>query len=157
MINKRIGYYKAVFIDFDDTLCIHNRHAESETAYNMGVISGKYAWQDCLPNDQMRKFMRIQQEKCVPMYLISAVSSAIHSSAKMEWVRDNYGVELQNFCVGKRKFKVKMIQWFSEVNNIELDKILIIDDCCETLYEAEKAGIHACSPMEIVNLFPTLL
>jgi hypothetical protein len=154
---KDISTYKAIFIDFDDTLCIHSGRArKSEEQYNSGVVSGTYRWQDCSPNIHMKKLVKMADQNDTPLFLISSTCSSVHANAKLEWVKRNYGVTMENYCVGKRKDKLKIMQAYCTAFDIAKDRVLIIDDCWDTLHEAEASGIHSCSPMEVVNYIEEL-
>jgi hypothetical protein len=99
----------------------------------------------------MKKFIELAETHNIPMYLISATRSSVHANAKIDWVLRNYGVTMGNYCVGKRKGKLKMLKAYSNAHDFSRKEILFIDDCWESIHEAEQNGFHACSPMEIVN------
>jgi hypothetical protein len=149
---EEITNYKAIFFDFDDTLCIHSRRArKSDEQYNAGVVSGSYFWQDCSINQHMKQLIDIAKKYDIPMYLISATCSAVHANAKVDWVAQNYGVTMGNYCVGKRKDKLEMLKAYCETHSRSRDKVLFIDDCWDSLHDTELYGFDSCSPMEVVN------
>jgi hypothetical protein len=157
MINKDINKYKAIFFDFDDTLCIHPRRNQFlPSQYNSLILSKEYTWQDCHTNRHMKAFMDLADKVGIPMFLISATTSSVHADAKIVWVEKNYGIKLGNFCVGKREAKVWMMDAYCDANNIPKRQVLFVDDCWDSLSETEIAGYHSCCPMEIVDYIENL-
>ena len=145
---------KLVLWDFDDTLCIHTFHGfgRSEHEYNVEVVNnGKYAWKYCSPNKQMKEFMELCYDSGIRQGLISATTSSVHANAKVDWVYDQYGIRLANYCVCDADAKIKMMRALSDAHNISPDEILLIDDRYDILEKAGQEGFQACTPMEIVN------
>lgn len=146
---------KVVLWDFDDTLCIHKFHgsdSDSEHMYNVDVLlHGKDAWNTGKPNIYMKRFMKLCSDKGIKQGLISSTTSYKHAIGKCDWVKDNYGVELENFCVGTFEAKLDMMLAIADAYNYERDAILIVDDFWENLERAANNGFQACTPMEIVN------
>lgn len=144
-----------VLFDFDDTLCIHDNHSDgypSEQQYNIDVLlHGKDYWQTSKPNKHMLEFMNECKRRSVRMGLMSAAQSYVHMVSKNEWVQREYGIDLENFCVGKPAEKAEMLVVISSAFSLPKESILLVDDCYSTLCEASAAGFQACTPMEIVN------
>ena len=153
MIN--LDKIKIVLWGFDDTLCIHEFHSgdsDSKRMYNFDVLfNGKDAWNMCKPNIFMKKFMNLCLNKNIKQGLISTTISYKHATGKCEWVRENYGIELENFCVGTYKAKIDMMLAISDAYDYEKYEILIVDGFGENLERAADNGFQACSPMEVVN------
>lgn len=156
MIN--IENTKIVLLDFDDTLCIHENHQgdEDDSIYNKNILKiGIDTWSNCSPNIHLKRFMEECIKRNIKLGLISATMSYPHMKAKNDWVLDNYGIELENYCVGTYEGKVKIMIAISDAFNIPREQILIIDDLYENLERAAKNGFMACTPMEIVNYIET--
>jgi hypothetical protein len=149
-----INNYEAIFFDFDDTLCIHSNHIESDfdrNQYNIGILAGKYNWSNCSTSMHMKKFIKMIDATRIPMYLISATISSVHANTKVKWVKNKYGVKMHNYCVGRAEDKIEILKSYCEANKIKYHELLYIDDYADLLEEAAKCGFHACSPMEVVN------
>lgn len=70
---------------------------------------------------------------------------------KIDWVKDNYGIAMENFSVGNRQDKLRLLKVLECTMNISRNHIMIIDDRSDTLNEAAENGFIAVSPMQIVN------
>ena len=146
---------KFVLFDFDDTLCIHKKHSsnsQDDLEYDKKVLlMGSRAWNNMDKSIHMQKFMNVCKKKNIRMGLISATCSFQHSQGKHDWVFAQYGVDLENFCVGTFEDKLRIMIAISEAYEIPRNQILIVDDLWENLERAANNDFMACSPMEVVN------
>lgn len=154
MIN--LDNVKLILLDFDDTLCIHSKHFEEDTKYTQysltQALKGETVYNDNYkPNLQLKVFLHYCVGKGILLGLMSKIDSYIKGTIKLKWVKDNYNVELENFCVSSFDMKLNMLKSISEAYNLKNNEILIIDDYWETLEKAEYNGFQAASPMEIIN------
>jgi beta-phosphoglucomutase-like phosphatase (HAD superfamily) len=144
-----------VLFDYDDTLCIHSKHEESKEFrrnINARILKeGIKAWDDCKPNNHMRKMMSECKERGIRMGLISTTLSCCHMMGKHDWVLAEYGVDLENYCVGSYEGKVTIMIAISDAFNIPRKRILFVDDSHSNLEAAFEAGFMVCTPMEVVN------
>lgn len=149
--------YKMIIFDFDDTLCIHSRHSDlpHNREYNKRVlcedIDKIYPIKECRPNVHMQELMDYAADNSIMLGLLSATMSHFHMHRKVEWVKLNYGYELDDYSVGKKEDKVAMLEAISDAYGFCRKEILFIDDCWETVASACDDGFEACSPMEVVN------
>lgn len=151
MIN--FSFIKMVLYDFDDTLCIHEFHREDPN-YNIKVLTkGKDTWNTGTPNKYMKEFMELCSDKGIRQGLISWTESFKHMKGKEDWVSENYGISLENFCVCSADAKIDMMLSISKAYKFDPNQILIVDDRTATLEKASSKGFQACTPMEIVNFF----
>ena len=146
---------KLVLYDFDDTLCIHKYHEDNDDLdhlYNINIlVGGSEAFNDGSISLFMKKFIDVCSRMNIRQGLISASLSYKHFEAKNEWVRRNYDIQLENFCVGSARGKIDMITAIADAYCFDKNEILIVDDFWETLEKAANLGFQACTPMEIVN------
>lgn len=143
---------KLVIYDFDETLCIHtNRKSGLDIDYDSQVVAGKSAWDTCNPNKSMKQFIDICKKRGITQGLISATLSYQHMHLKNEWVKENYDIELENYCVGHPEDKIKMLRALSVGLGLNKDEILIVDDMYSTLSSAANEGFQSATPMEVVN------
>lgn len=150
MIN--LNKVEMILFDFDDTLCIREDYRNNhDPEYPKNIILGNPCWERCNSNKFLKEFMKLCAEKDIRLGLISATFSFKHMERKQEWVKNNYGFELENFCVGSPDSKVQMLQNISKAYNLKPGNILIVDDFYYTLREAANAGFQAAMPMEVVN------
>ena len=147
-----------VLFDFDDTLCIHSHRSDSYEElmeYLSYIHSGETfpkSWNKSKPNLQLKKFMDYLAYKNIPMGLISGVRDCKAAERKIEWVKENYGYSLENYCVSSQEQKMIELSTIAEVNGFHESQIALVDDYYENLGNAEKMGFTTFSPMEIVNL-----
>lgn len=151
---------KMVLYDFDDTLCIHENHYrdtdESIYSHNIDVLkNGADSWHTCSINNHMKEFMELCREQGLRQGLISATPN-LHSAAKCEWVKQHYGIELENFCVSRAAEKVPTMRALSDVYGYQHYQMMIVDDFYEVTEAAGSAGFKACTPMQIVNYIEQL-
>ena len=147
-----------VLFDFDDTLCIHSHRSDSYEElmeYLSYIHSGETfpkSWNKSKPNLQLKKFMDYLACKNISMGLISGVHDCKAAERKIEWVKENYGYSLENYCVSSQEQKMIELSTIAEVNGFHESQIALVDDYYENLGNAEKMGFTTFSPMEIVNL-----
>ena len=155
LVNK-LENLKMVLFDFDDTLAIHShghRISDHLMKYMINVHSeSKELWNTSKPNIQLKKFMDYLAYKNIPMGLISGVHDCKSAERKIEWVKENYGYSLGNYCVSSQEQKMIELSTIAEVNGLHRSQIAFVDDYYENLGNAEKMGFTTFSPMEIVNL-----
>ena len=155
LVNK-LENLKMVLFDFDDTLAIHShghRISDHLMKYMINVHSGsKELWNTSKPNLQLKQFMDYLAYKNIPMGLISGVHDCKAAERKIEWVKENYGYSLENYCVSSQEQKMIELTTIAEVNGLHESQIALVDDYYENLGNAEKMGFTTFSPMEIVNL-----
>lgn len=157
MIN--LDALKIVLFDFDDTLAIWNTHkcGEDDAEYVRTVLDfGTLTWQQCKPNKQMKQFMQMCKDKNIRMGLISKTCTVLHMHGKQQWVKENYGFELENFCVSEMPFKLEMLKGIEKAYGYQRDEIAIIDDFYEHTTNAANNDFCAYTPMEIVNFINDL-
>lgn len=94
---------KIIMWDFDDTLCFHSDHTspldEFDTKYNVDVLLGKDVYTTCSMNNSIKRFIDYAKKKNKRQGLISGTTSYIHMVNKKNWIKEHYGIELENYCV----------------------------------------------------------
>lgn len=90
------------------------------------------------------------------MGLISVALSFKHMEGKSQWVAKQYGVELENYCVGNAENKLRIMKVISHAYSIPSQSILLVDDYYENLDRAANAGFSTCTPMEVVEFVERL-
>lgn len=114
---------------------------------NLGQVYGRTV----PPSKHMGVLLNHCKERNIHLGLISATGQSVCSKAKLEWVSNMYGLELENFCVDTAQSKVLMLTALAEVYNLNADEILLVDDYTYNLVDAANAGFQACTPMEVVE------
>ena len=150
---------KFAAFDFDDTLCVHQRHTRwSDLQFDIDVLKfrsgeGKSPWYNSRPNKSLNKFINVLADRDVLLGLISAEHNGMAQNYKVEWVKENYdnGHLLHNFCVGRGSDKVIMLQSIKSYYELEASKILLVDDSTSLLNDASSEGFQVATPIEIAT------
>ena len=143
-----------VLFDFDDTLCIHNNHGHTpsdEIALEVEVYRGNNPWNKHSKSIHMQGLINECVEREIKIGLMSQVTSFATAVEKIKWVKEMYGVTMENYCVGDKKCKLTMLCILAKAFNINRSSIMIIDDRSDILNESAEEGFIACSPMQVVN------
>ena len=110
ILMNKLENLKMVLFDFDDTLAVHSqghRISDHLMKYMINVHSGsKELWNTSKPNLQLKKFMDYLACKNISMGLISGVHDCKAAERKIEWVKENYGYSLENYCVSSQEQKM---------------------------------------------------
>lgn len=154
----QIDKLKMVLYDFDDTLCIHLQHDYDENnkqsihLHNVNILKyGKDCYnENTTTSTHMKKFMKTCEKLGIRQGLISATTSYEHFISKQEWVKERYGINLENFCVGTVEAKQEILLAIADAYEYDRDEILVVDDMWQTLSQAALNGFQTCTPIEIV-------
>ena len=57
---------------------------------------------------------------------MSLVPSFKHSERKIHWIKENYGVDMENYSVGNRKDKLRLLKVLAQTFNVEHNKIMFV-------------------------------
>jgi hypothetical protein len=158
-----IDRFSIIAVDFDDTLCIHSSYVRDElTDGGMDYIdkhlqdTEQYPESICKVNNQMKLYLNTAEILNKDIGLISATYTAIQAANKLKWVEKNYGIQMENWCVGRGSNKIPMLEALMRAKGCQRSQILFIDDMREYLLEAQQHGFVAATPMEIVNYVNTI-
>lgn len=144
---------RVILWGFDDTLCFHSTYlSRNDHIYNMRVLEcGVHTWNACSKNKQLQEFMWQCENMKIEQGLMSEVISSKHAEAKVDWVSENYGIDLGNYCVSSQANKLDIMKALADIKGIKPNKILLIDDKRTTLTMAANAGFSVLSPIHIIN------
>ena len=70
---------------------------------------------------------------------------------KLKFVKERYGVELENFCVSSQDGKLDMLNTIANAFHYKKSEIAIVDDYWYQLDRAADGGFQAYFPIQIVN------
>lgn len=152
----RLDNIKAVFYDFDDTLCIHaNRNVNaSRTDYWRELLTQGHKYYDC-PSDSVGLGMKQMIEDCkargIEQYIITWASSNAKYKPVLDWCAEHFGEDtfIDCICVSKYKYKVDYIKAFTEAKGLFTANVLLVDDYFRTLDYADKNNIKVATPQMI--------
>lgn len=144
---------KIIFVDFDDTLCLHKKNIYSEKylAYNPLDICDT-VYKDSIPNDKLIKYLykKKETEDCYIMLLTSACSRMLE--IKKVWCTKHCpGLFDDYFAVSIDASKTEIMEAFIDRLGLDKKECLFIDDSCSDRKNAEIYGIQILSP-QIIEL-----
>lgn len=127
---NKLENLKMVLFDFDDTLAVHSqghRISDHLMKYMINVHSGsKELWNTSKPNLQLKKFMDYLACKNISMGLISGVHDCKAAERKIEWVKENYGYSLENYCVSSQEQKMIELSTIAELMDFIKTRLLLL-------------------------------
>lgn len=157
MIN--LDKLKLVIFDFDDTLAVHTVHrlVDDRKDFHTAVIAGNLdAFSNALTNKALLNFINLCSSRGIRMGLMSATESFCHMQLKHKWVLLNYGVDLENFCVGSFDLKAKTLPYIAAANGLRNENILLVDDVVGTLESAGSLDFQVATPIEVATFMENL-
>lgn len=154
-----------VVFDFDDTLCVEYDHAFlNQDDYTCSCMR-RDAFEGCDASPMMQVFVSWCNLEKIPVGMCSATGFSVRAAAKLEWVIENYGVQMNNWSVGAREEKVHMLRSLARFYGIQTLNALIVDDDWQVLHDANVVGFQALNPIALfsamlspvnIDLFPEL-
>ena len=151
---KSLDNIKLVAFDFDDTLCIHTEHkwnALMEEDYISRIIRNEEFSYGGQKNIQMQELINECKDLGIELVLLSHTECAKGAALKVQWVKNNYGVEMENLCVGQREKKLYYLKEYARMRHITYSEAMLLDDHPCTVSEFANAGFMVATPMEVVN------
>lgn len=158
-----LGKLKWVVCDFDDTLFIHSDHIGiGDETYRKKVLQYLVGedvdpWETTQDSIHMYRFLQYLKRKNmdVKFGLCSAVHLPFISEAKCVYASKKYDVTFLNICSNYNssayKSKAEVLQLLCDAFNLKFDEVLFIDDSYKNVEACAKLGVHALTPMEVVN------
>lgn len=150
---------RIVLFDFDETLCVHQKHTtgRDRIEYLTDILrNGADDYKEKDANLQLKKFIEVCFSNGIEIGIISACNSFITMEAKCKWADERYGIKFVNYCVDSAESKIDMMIAISRFKELQRSEIAIVDDLIFILTNAANAGFTAWTPMEIVNFINQL-
>ena len=143
---------KVIFVDFDDTLCLHRKEVRTEQAVWLGKEEGcKVAYGGSEPNHKVIQFVEQEKKKGARVVLLSSANSKM-LQLKECWCEKHCGGLIDEFVGSSIDLtKTQVMQAYAEKEGLDPGEIVFIDDRLAERLEAEKAGITVFSPQLIQN------
>ena len=142
------------FIDFDDTLAVHNWTEEPLTHnsvddYAQLWVGGRY--NKFIVPLNMQLICIMLKRFNVDMYTLTHEESSLALQYKQDFVEEHYrnmfkGVVTSSTSIGK----VDIMLGYCKAFNIPKAEVLIIDDKIDTILSAKEAGFVTMTPQEIM-------
>lgn len=144
---------KVIFVDFDDTLCLHrfNIYTDARIFEKVDIACSKFYNQSEL-NHQLYKYLIDMKQNGYKIILLTSACSKMLEIKKF-WLKQNCPlVEFNDFIsVSIDIDKSKIMIEYAKFNNIDNSNIIFIDDNCSERKYAQENGISTYSPQLIMN------
>lgn len=148
---------KYVFIDYDDTLCVHMRDKRGSSTWFKAMFTGDvnfYGEPDFCKLPGMERFLGKLKAYGCDVYGLTWADYSFTVDVKNAWVQKNYPGKIKSTIgVGCREKKVIFITEFMKMVECRPDEILVVDDHPDTLSEALDVGFQAMSASEVCGRF----
>lgn len=102
-------------------------------------------------NNSIKRFIDYAKHENKRQGLISGVDCFIHARNKENWVKEHYGIELENYCVNSQEMKLGVLIAIAEAFDYARDEILLVDDVWNNLERAVDNGFQSATPVEVIN------
>ena len=148
---KSLNEYKAVFIDFDDTLCVRLVHEGNPEYYKKMLVGDRNYYINesvFMPGVGCRNLLR--KLRTVDVYCLTWADSDIAKTSMQAFI-DFYfcGMVKDTIVTGTREGKVKFLEMYANANDIRHEDILLVDDYPDTRREAFNKGFGIMSASEV--------
>lgn len=77
------------------------------------------------------------------MYCLSGMKFSFHFKAKQDFIKIQYGDDIELISVGTQRLKLDGIKIISKVNRCNLNEILFIDNLKDTIDFLKNNGVNA--------------
>ena len=154
---------KIVVFDFDNTLAIYDDYTfqyimDNDKLYSILLNEGIGFWKNAKVNRHFYKFVSKLKQMNKEMYLCSGIQLPIESNLKLDWVRKNYNVDMNNACIHISSYpdgKLSIIKSLCEYHKCKPEEVLFIDDCWEIIAKIVNFGCQAMMPINVVDYIET--
>lgn len=138
---------KAVFLDFDDTLVVHDPYKVwDSTLFNKAVCNHGNNYTRSEINPEMRKLLQKLHEMGVAIFCLTWCSNTLVVENKQEYIDailPNYNIKVVG--TSSPEEKVKCLWYWCEAKGINPHEVIFIDDLYKTLNEMKSEGFVAVS------------
>ena len=154
--NLHLNKIKVVVFDYDGTLAIHSdrdyikhRNESEDKRFNYYLNAYQnhtHFYIDIEPCNRSENLYHLIQElrnKHIKMYCLSGMKFSFHFKAKEDFIKKQYGDDIELISVGAQELKLDGVKIISKINRCNLDEILFIDDLEDTVNFLKKNGVNA--------------
>lgn len=143
---------KTIFVDFDDTLCLHlYRNKVDKHIFDEIPEACDYFYNECELNVPLYSYLAREQENCDVILLSSASSKML--DIKKFWL-DKYCPKLKfkdYIAVSIDINKSQIMLAYSQKFDVPIGDIVFIDDSRDERWSAESEGFCTFNPQLLMN------
>jgi len=149
-----------IYVDFDDTLYLHEKHwsYEDDLDYNFRYGLGIYGYKKSNINSGLiraiEELVKNNDEPFYRVYVFMITGSRInlYFEAKRDFIKNNCDDIFDNFfSVSSQEEKIELIKRYNEMFEIEhgikVDKTIVIDDEYKVLSKCDNKNIIGMTPL----------
>ncbi|HAJ77977.1 MAG TPA: hypothetical protein DCO89_02810 [Clostridiales bacterium] len=144
---------KIIFVDFDDTICLHNVHIDIDDRMflNSNEASEKFYSKSEL-NQPLYKYLVNENNNGAKIILLTSACSKM-LDVKKYWLKTNCPlIEFDDYISASIDInKTQIMLSYAKHNKIDVSNIILIDDSCTERRTAEEGGIFTYNPQLIMN------
>ena len=144
---------KVIFVDFDDTLCLHrlNVYTDSRIFEKVDVACSKFYCQSEL-NKKLYEYLIDAKHNGNKIILLTSACSKM-LEIKKYWIKQNCPlIDFDDYiAVSIDIDKSKIMSEYAKYNKIDISNIIFIDDNCTERKYAQENGILTYNPQLIMN------
>ena len=147
--------YKAIFFDFDDTLCVRIRRKGNPKFYQEMFNKNKeYYLNEDVFRVSVGSQRMIQSVHNCKIFCLTRGDSNIVYTSKKAFLDTHYPDKFDDlFIVGTLEGKIELMTEYAKAFGIPQDKILLVDDHPDVRLLAYNAGFGIMSATEMAVLF----
>ena len=144
---------KVIFVDFDDTICLHNIHIfiDDRMFLNVDEASAKFYANSEL-NIPLYRYLVNEKNNGTNIILLTSACSKMLDVKKC-WLKNNCpSIEFDDFISASIDInKTQIMLCYAKHNKIDILDLVLIDDSCIERRTAEENGIITYNPQLIMN------
>lgn len=154
--NLNLENIKVVIFDYDGTLAIHrdkdfvkhrNESEDKRLNYYLNAYQNPNSFYEeielCDRSENLYNFINKLRDKKIKMYCLSGMKFSFHFKAKQDFIKIQYGDDIELISVGTQRLKLDGIKIISKVNRCNLNEILFIDNLKDTIDFLKNNGVNA--------------
>lgn len=143
-----------IFVDFDDTLVIHqhNIHIYEKNKFLKEAFSEVNVYPHSTPNKAIISLLMQAKKEGIKSHVLSWVNNSIETKVKEKYCQQHSPGLIHNVLgVASHEDKTGLMLAFAESNKIKPENIMFIDDRIDTLKSAKNAGFTVYTPQWIME------
>ena len=145
--------YKFIFVDFDDTLCVHTEYLNDmykQYLCERAEVICSNVYKNSLPNTVLISYLKERKQEGTHIVLISSANSIL-LGAKQVWCDTNVRGLIDSYIATSIEMtKVDVIESYLNYYHLDKSDVLFIDDSWSERHKALLAKIPCQTPQEVM-------
>ena len=144
---------KVIFVDFDDTICLHKFHIDvDERLFDEVSVACENFYSKSDLNKSLYNYLIEMKKNGARIILLTSACSKM-LDIKKYWIEKNCSlVKFDDYISASIDInKTQIMQAYAKHNNTDIKDIILIDDSCIERRVAEECGFLTYNPQLIMN------